>query len=374
MTSPLAKCTPVRFMYNNFVCESSLTTTSEDPSFPVANLFCASRSRVMKTAGHFEITSANNTVYINDGADKSDTLASGSYTGDELALAIYDLVVGLAGGGGSVGYTDRRFSFSFFPSLTLRFSQQTNAVWKTMGFETTTDLVAGPFIADLQVNHNVERWVVDCLIPQELSFFAAIGPLDEAFGISGVGTSKVKANNVELWDSPPFEVDLTLDDRGLMAFLDSETGFGAYRYWALEIRDPYNAAGPDAIKIGSLYFGDHQTFQNTNIGRGFTLSKQDNSSVQTSVSGVRFFDEKIKYEQMANFTVQNADCEDREMFQQVFCDQGNTRPFYISLDPQLCFTKKLPDFTKYVTFTASPTLPHVFLEYHDISFSVREDI
>ena len=81
----------VRFCQNNFLGASyaTLTFTSAASGAAGANSVLPERHKRWIPNGHFEVTSSNNTVYINDGSNKTVTLTVASYTsGSALASHI----------------------------------------------------------------------------------------------------------------------------------------------------------------------------------------------------------------------------------------------------------------------------------------------
>lgn len=373
----MATCN-VRFMNNSHVTTSNLTATSELSAFPATNVANSSRSRVHKTGGYFEITTSNQNLYIDDGSPKTVAITVGSYTtGAALATQI-QTDLNSASSGWTVTYdlsgSTYKFTLANTGSVDIVLSSTANAIWDTIGFTGTTDRTGTSFLADEQRNHSFERWVIDLGAPQEMSYLAAIGPQDEVFWLSDEGTAKWKANNVNLWDSPAYEKTVANDPRGILHFPEDDTNWGAYRYWAFEITDRRNPLGPQALKIGNLYIGTYDTITSSNVARGFGQSRSDESRVQVSEGGQRYFDERPKYSNFQGLEIQNITLTDLKTIDQVFEDQGISRPFWLSLDPELVLSDVLSDETKYVTFSGSPQKTQVFLNYWTVRFDAREDL
>jgi len=369
---------PVRFMNNNHVTTSNLTATSALASFPLSNAVNTGRSRVHKMGGYFEITTSNQKLYIDDGSPVTVDVTAGDYTtGAALATQI-ETDLNAASSGWTVTYDlsggTYKFTITNSSSVELSLATTTDAIWDTIGYTGTTDRTGTSFPADEQRNHSYERWVMDLGAPQEMTFFAAIGPLDEVFFLTDEGTAKIMGNNADVWDSPNYTKTLTNDARGLLHFPEDDTDWGAHRYWAFEIEDRRNPLGPQGMKLGHLYFGTYTTITSSNVARGFSKSQTDPSRVQLSESGARFFDERVKFETYSGLTIQNISLTDMKLIEQIFHDQGVTRPFFLSLDPGLAFSDVQSDETRYITFEGNPQKTQQFLKFFELSFDAREDI
>ena len=368
---------PVRFMNNNFVTTGNLSSSSTQTNFPRANAVDDRRSKVAKTQGNFEITSSNTNLFINDGAPKTVAITVGLYNFAEEMASRIETDLNAASSGWTVTYDiDTTFKFTIVNSgsVTLVLSSTSNSIWDTIDCTGTTDRTGTSFLADEQRNHSYERYVVDLLTPQEVTFFAVIGPLDEVFTLSDEGTAKLMGNNVDLWDSPNYEQTLTNDPRGLMRFTEDDTDFGAHRYWAFEFEDRRNPIGPEGFKLGHLYFGTYDTITSSNIARGFSKAQRDPTPAQTSESGVRFFDTRSKFESYSGLEIQNISLTDMKVVEQIYNDQGLSAPFFLSLDPALALTDVLSDETRYVTFDRDIDKTQRFLRFWDLVMDVREDI
>ena len=69
----------IRFGANNFLTDlaaASVSVASEMTNFGKANLTNVQRTKVYRTNGNFTIGSTNNSIYINDGTDRTITLTS----------------------------------------------------------------------------------------------------------------------------------------------------------------------------------------------------------------------------------------------------------------------------------------------------------
>jgi hypothetical protein len=368
--------TRIRFMANNHgeVASASITASSAASGFPVTNAINAMRSKVYKPAGNFEITSSNCKVYINDGSDKTVTLSTGNYTYATLASHI-QTELNASSSGWTVAYDYNggtyKFTITRSSSATLRFTVTTDAAWDTLGYATTANETGTSFVADAQRNHTSETITWDLGTATPITFFAAIGPINETFSVSENATLRLYGNNSNTWGSPALSVTLTADDYGIFKFLDDLADY-TYRYWRFELIDKTNPVGPDGFKLSHVYLGDYVTLTTRNVANGFSRKWVDPSVRVESENGALFVQSKTKYLKFDSVNVQYISSTERADLEQLFYDNGIGVPFYVSFDPTLLVSSALSDYTKYVMFDEEPTLRHVKNEYYNISMSMRE--
>lgn len=365
-----------RFMGNNIAETGTMTYSGEQALYPMTNVLNALRSRVGKFAGNFEVKSSNKKLYINDGSDKTVTLTEASYAGGAALASHVQTQLNAASSGWTVSYSTTTYKFTIARGAggTLRFSQTTDAAWDTLGYTGTGDVSATSHVADEQRNHTSEWIKWDLGLAQEVTFFAAIGRIESAFGLSESATVRLRANSVDSWSTPPLDVTITPHDRGLMRFLD-DVEDTTYRYWLFEIVDRLNTRGPEGIEIGHVYLGDHITFAATSVQQGaFEKATIDPSEEVQTESGARFFLKRPKYDALSGMGVALVPESERRAVESLFRKVGRSTPFYFSLDPALQITSELQDLTAYVTFGSEPKFPHVFRGYFNISLDLREAV
>jgi len=369
----------IRFMANNFaeLISASVIYSSELTSFPGSNAQNKFRSRVWKPQGYFEITTSNHELYINDGSDKTVSITVGDYTSGAALATQIQTDLNAASSGWTVTYDSTstfKFTISNSGSVTLRFSQTTDAIWDTIGYTGSTDTTGTSFIADAQRNHTEEYVIFDLGYQDLMEFFAVIGPLDEVFSISNSATITLEANNLNQWDNPPLQVNLTLTDNGIFQFLEDATGATdySYRYWKFKIVDRLNSEGPSGISVGHIYLGTYQTITQSNTSRGFSKNVIDPSKISVSESGANFFDVQTKFHEWSSLNLNYLKKSERLILEQFFFDVGKNTPFYISLDPQACVSEDLDELTKYVVFKEMPQVTHVHSDMYSVSFTVKE--
>ncbi len=363
----------VRFMANNFL-EREFTFSSELSSFPASNAINTSRSKVWKPAGNFEITTSNNKLYINDGTNKTITLTVGSYTYATLATHIQTQLNASSSNWTCTYDNVSTFKFTIDRSAgteVLRKSQTTDAVWSTLGYTGNTDISTAPFIADEQRNHTSEWVKCDVGVPQQATFASIISGIDTIFTLSETATVKLQANNIDYWFNPPVDITIPVTSLGVFQFLD-DANEDAYRFWRFEIIDQLNYLGPEGLELAYIYIGDHVTMTATNIARGFSQSLIDPSVQLQSENGALFYEIKPRYLTLSNCTIQLLSGAEQRELQQLFYDLGVRTPFFISIDPDTEVSLNLEELTKFVVMTRAPVFEHVFRNYYNINFEMRE--
>lgn len=363
----------IRFCDNNFITETNiLTYSSSNASFPYTNCAKQERTKLWKTTGQFEITAANNKIYINDGADKIVTLDVGTYL-TPVALATHiEAKLDAASGGYTVLYgTDFKFTISRTSSFTLRLSQTTNSVATTLGVTSTIDVTGTSFTANVVAIHTSEFLTFDFGYAASVDFASIIGPIDEVFSLSSTAIVTIKGNNINDFSSPAFTKTIPILDSGAMCFIDDSDS--AFRYWELEIIDTTNNNGP-ALSIGHVYLGDYRTLTSRNLENGFTMDYVDNSKSTEGETGILYFDKKPKYKTFSSMTLGYLERDDRKKIMAMFESLGVSNCLYISLDPTGCFSDSLDEFTAYCFFSKEPSFRHIIRDIFSVSVEFREAI
>ena len=367
------ECVRARFMNNNLCCDAVLSASSTLSGFPVDNLKDENRTKFWKAAGNFEIDSTNEKLYIDDGAPKTVTITNGQYLSGSVMAAQIEADLNAASSGWTVSYSTATYKFTIsHATATLVLTSTTDAIWDSIGYTGAADVVlSGALETDEVRIHTVEYIDVQAGVAGwDVGFIGMITQLGQVMSMSDGSTTTIKANNVEVWDSPPLELAYDRNDQGYMKFLDDGTN---YKYWRIEINDRTNPGGPSVVSASYLYVGNYLTFTSTNVARGFSKALVDPSDIQESQSGRRFFNRRTLYETWSNLGIQLPERSDRLAFEQFVYDYGLTNPFFFSIDPGLAISDDLVELTKFVYFDPLPTIDHVFLDRFNIQgFSVRE--
>ena len=364
----------IRFYNENYVSQASYS--SELASFPGDNIKNTQRSKVWVPSGHFEITTSNQALYIDDGSPKTVNITTGDYTTPAALATQIQADLNAASSNWTVSYSTTlyKFTISNSSSVTLRYSQTSNAIWDTLGFTGSSDTTAVTFEADAQRNHTEEYILIDIGYQETMEFFALTWPLGSVAPFTNNSTVTLQANNTNNWTSPPLEETLSPLDNGFFKALEDSTGVKTYnyRYWRVKIEDKTNPGGPEALKIGHVYLGTYITLTNRNTRRGFTKSIVDPSRRSESESGVLYFDSKVKYRRFEGVLLEFLDAADRLALEQFFHDVGTSVPFYVSLDPTECISEDLDELTLYCVLEDMPRLTQIKLDIYSLGLSMRE--
>ena len=366
----------IRFADNNHaeLTSGQITKTSELAAFPFTNSLNKFRSRVWKPSGHFLVDSTNDQIYINDGADKTISITQQAYATAALLATEIETQLNTSSANWTVSYDTAgetyRFTIGNSGSVSLRLSQTTNAIWSNIGYTTSVDLSGTSFIANEQRNHSYEEVIFDLGYNAEITFFAMIGPLDEAFSLSDTAVVKLQGSNLNQWTAPPLEIILDPTDEGIFQFLDSVDD-SKYRFWRIYIEDKYNTDGP-SFSIGHIYIGDYVTLSARNVKSGFQVELVDPSESTISENGAIFFDRKQEYHRFNQMVIPFLTRADKDQLRVMFRKLGKTTPFYLSIDPRNAATDSIEELTKYVVLENQPIFTHVKSDFFTMTFSARE--
>lgn len=362
----------LRFADANLIPDATLTATSAQSAFPVANVYEVHRSVVWSPNGNFTIDSTNRELYINDGTDKTVSVTTGNYNGPAALATQIQTDLNAASSNWTVSYstTTRLFTIANSGSVTLRQTQTSNAIWDTLGYATGADDTGTSFVADTTRNHTHEALVIDLGASVEIDFFSVIGPLTEVFAGSSSATIKLQANSANSWASPPLDVTLTWTNVGIMEFLDSNAS-RTYRYWRFYFEDKTNTVGPTGFNFGHMYLGSYKTVSTT-LAQGFTKGTVDPSTEFISDNGARWYSTKPKYQTFTGCNVVATSHADHLTLLQIVRDNGRHTPFYLSLDPQIVASTNASDLTKYGYFETDPSFNNLILDRYGMTFDFRE--
>ena len=364
-------------MDNNFaeLISASITKSSELSAFPFTNAISKFRSRVWKPQGNFDITSSNKTLYIDDGSPLSADVTVQAYASPAALATEIQTQLNAVSANWTCTYDlsggTYQFTIANSGSVTLRLSQTTTAIWDTIGYTTSSDIVGTSFVADQQRNHTSEFCIFDLAHNSAMTFFGVIGPLDSVFTLSTSATVKIQASNLNLFDSPPLDVTLTPTDAGILHFFDDITDT-SYRFWKYSWVDKLNAGGPQGFEVGHIYLGDYVTLTDRTLQSGWSRSSIDPSRVSISESGVLHFDTKTKYTSFTGGGIAAMPKASKDLIDKHYNKVGKTTPFFVSFDPTKAVTDTQEELTKYVVYDREPVFTHLKGELFSVSLEFRE--
>ena len=370
----------VRFLQNNQAAADGATVTvsSAVSGFAGSNSVDTRRWKKWRAQGAFYIGSTNNTIYINDGSNKTVTLTTGWYTSGAALAAHVQTQLNASSTNWTCTYSTTTGKFTTGRSsgtATARLTQTTNAAWDTLGYTGAADVSFGTGTAsDERRNHTSECWTVDLGVAKDISALIAITTAGATFPFSSAGTYTLKAsatnNATTPWGASYDAVySPTQSDDGLHAFFTTAT----YRYWQLEMIDRTNTGGP-TFDLAVIYLGDYVEPTTYDLNLGFERVLVDPSVRNEAESGALFHRRMTKYWSYRALTVGLVSDTDRTELERVADELGRTTPFFVSLDPDAAISSEVAEFTKYVVFDDDMSRAHQLWKYYGLSFNLREVI
>lgn len=374
MTDRICK---VRFAYNSRIKtleSSSITSMDEVVLFEKENAVTDIRTKPWKPKGNFEVTAANNKIYINDGSDKTVTLDVGEYTYSTLAAHI-ETKLNASSSLWTCDYDFDNGTFLFTiahtGSATLRFSQTSNAAWEMLGYVVSIDDTGTNWPADEQRNHTGEWIEFDLGTSLECSFFAAISDANDYFPISDQATIKLMADDIpNNWSAPALDLTLEITDTGIFRFFEDQPDI-EFRYWRFYFEDKTNPVGPEGFPL-KVWLSDYETFENANVNQGFQKAIVDPSESSQSTNGQKYFTRYTKYKTFTSAVIAYLSSADRSVLEQLFFNVGITTPWFIAFDPLSGVSIADDDLTCYVRFTRDLQMEHVFGPRFSVSIDLEE--
>ena len=378
----VARNKSIRFGDNNFVtdlAEANITVASQMTNFEKENLTNVQRTKVYRTNGNFTIGATNNSIYINDGTDKTVTLTSANYSGGAALAAHVQTRLNVSSSSWTCTYstTTRKFTIARSSGTdTLRFTQTTNAAWDTLGYTTASDTSAATVgAADESRNHTDEHITIDLGTALTVEEFHVIGPLSEVFSISSTATLQLMGNTMDDWTSPALTVTPVRDAGGIHHYLDTEAETStSYRYWRLRWVDRENTVGSQGFKIGHIYLGDYNTVTTTNVAPGLVKRYNDPSERVEADSGAQFYKSRTRRRVFDNMSVGFIEASERRTLERMFEHLGLETPFYVCIDPLNNVSANLSEVTLYGRFDQEPRFQHVIRDLYSMSFAVVEAV
>ncbi len=376
---PVLTTGQLRFMASNLLKTGTVSITSSyiNPTYPLSNLTTDFRGRHTKFNGSFTIDSTNNKIYINDGTNKTATLASATYTSRSAFATQVQTQLNAVSSDFTVTWnsTLKSFIISRLSNFTLRLTQTTNAAWTTLGYSGSSDLSGDDsYTADLRRFHWPYEFIkVDFGYFPNVGFLGIISDSRELFQISEMATVKIQANTIDDFTSPPLDRTLTVTEKGIMSFFDDDDY--NYRYWRLLITDNNNDDDPE---IGYMYLGEFSTFNDrdnnnpTYNNQRASVREDDLSESTQSESGQMYSLERQLQKVCDDIEFQLIDAENKDYLLDIWRRFKKVRPFFISIDPKLEITENIEDSTFFCSFIDRPRFTHIFRNLYDTSFGVKE--
>lgn len=352
----------LKFGTSNLLEDATNTVSSETVGFELTNALNYRRAKTWKPTGRFLIDSTNNKVYFNQAGDLIATVANANYaTGSALATAV-QTAMNAVGSGWTVTYSSNRFTLSRSNSRTVQFSNTTNAIWNTLGYTWSTDILSNSFPAnEKRCHYPYEEIQVDFGAITPIGFFAIIGKIGEEFQISDTATISLLGNNINSFASPQYSQTATVTNDGAFLFLDQDNTT-SFRYWRIRIQDFYNPLGN--FEISNIYLGQTEELD-VNIQNEFEFSLNDATEKSESESQVTYFDEKFKQWRFSGLSYALLDKTNMKKLMDIFQEKGISRQFYLCIDPTTAITTTIEQFNRLVFFANTPNFKQVFYDRYN---------
>jgi hypothetical protein len=375
----------VLIMTNNFLdptVVSNTTVSSEQTAFPASNVYNAQRrSKVWRSNGYWEITSANKTLIFREttSVNLTATLTEGSYASDALLFAEIKSKMQSAGSSTYTLSRDTTTSKVKFASNGIGGGGIFEIIWTSstgmaslLGFDSTeSDTGSLTYIAD-ELNIGSGEWFKwDMGISTNPKAFILIGKRNEAIQITPSAIIKIQGNETDYWTSPTFEQTLVYDDSAISSISTNGLHTQELRYWRLLITDINNANG--YCEIGCLFLGDYIDMTRGAVQFPFNGKYVDRSITVFSEGGQSFSDIREKTEE---FSIEwfGLTIAEKEQIDTHFNEYGTAVPFFISFDNEEIFSTNSNYYIRYVKFSDEPSYKLVSPGVYGCSMALREEL
>jgi hypothetical protein len=347
--------TTMRICAEDYLDTATRTVSSEDGEFPDSNLYDQSiRGKVWRSAGCFVITSANKGIVFNiGGGDVTANIVEGTYNNITTFLAA---VVTALNAAAAATYTVAQDATTKKIVIT-KSAGTLNLLWTdvgstaadVLGFDTGADDTGSlTYTADV-VRIHTEEWIKwDLGATSNPQVFIGVGKKGQAIKISENATIKLQGNLTDAWTSPAYEQTITYHE---LAFLDlaetTEDGLHTegLRYWRLYIIDKANSNG--YVELSNVYLGPYYATTTGKVKFGFNWAVSDFSSKSRLQSGAQT---AIRRDRTETFSLNWSPLTntEKEQFDSFNMDLGDSKPFYIVMDPGEVFSSAQEYSTRYV--------------------------
>lgn len=359
----------------DYLDEATRTASSEDAEFPASNLYDQSiRGRVWRSAGNFEVTSANKTIkfYETAATPLTATIAEATYSNLSDFL---DAVKAALDAAGASTYTVIQNPTTKKINITsdhmggggifsLLWTNVGTTAADLLGYDNSTDDTgAFTYTADSIRIHTSEWLKWDLGASSNPDIFIAIGKKGSAIGLGETATIKLQGNTTDVWTSPQYEQTLTYDEMAIYIAKTLTDGLhsSALRYWRLYIVDKDNAAG--YVELSNVYLGEHYATTQGQPQFPFSVTGSDASSETVFQSGAKSY---LRRQRGSSFSFSwlGLTTIEKEQFDSFQADLGNSKNFYLVFDPAAVFSSTINYAIRYVRFNsdqnANLSLPNVW--------------
>lgn len=369
--------TTFRILDENYLFQddAQVSSTSQDPNFPIENLAKHFRSKIWRSAGFFVVTSDRNKIDFIEtpmGPEFTAIIPIGNYL-------LLDLAEEIATQMSSVGDEDYVVTYD---SATGIWTIETEGTYLELLFATGTNeaetfapVIGFPildFEDDLAYDgsqvaiHTEEAILIDLAVTSPVDSFALLfDPMrDPVFSTEAV--LFLQASQTNSWLSPALEVTLSIDyDHNVAThFFNSVQN---YRYWRVKMVDPHN---PNLyVEVPKLVLS-RSTQLSQGPQMGFKNEIEDQSTEIKTPYGHKYFD-LYPFGRSQDFTFEFLPEADVEILESIFRKVGKSVPICVSLDSEEELFDKDRVFI-YGRITGKHSQKQNFTQYFDVNLSIEE--
>ena len=354
----------------------TLTASSSDADFPVANLRSFTRAKLWRATGNFVINSTNNKINLKDsggGSELTATLASATYTPTTLAAEIKSKIEAVSAHTYTVTFSTTTGKWtiatnhSFLSLLANTGTNVATSVWTTIGFTTASDKTGATTYTGTNVALHTEEWILlDLGSAQAMDSFAIL--IDPLMGsqLSGSAVVTLQANATDAWTSPSVSQVLTYDSNYTI-YTHYFTSNQSYRYWRIKIVDPNNT---------SLKTEIHKAFLGKKIALtripeiGFKYSLKSQSKKESTAYGHQYYD-IYPIKRFIDFDLTFFEDADLQLLEQTYRLNQCHTPVLFCMDSQDEVLDK-DQFTIYGYMKADLTFEHRIIDRFSSQMSIEE--
>lgn len=339
---------------------SAASVSSELTGYEASNCYAFKRrSRVWRSAGYWQVTSANNGIVFQEaeGVNLTAAIAVDEYTTTAAFLAAIKTALEDAGAATytvsqdtTTGKIKIATSTAF---LSLMWTSAGSTAASMLGFSTATDDTgATSYIADTLKIHTCEWFKWDLGATTNPLGFIMCGQRNSPMKLSPTATIRLEGNDTDAWTSPTYSKTLTYDDYAIAEFSATGLHTAGLRYWRLVIVDQSN---PNLYcEVSTLFLGDFVEPVRGAVQFPLSASFVDRTSTSYAESGQSFSDVKPKTQRfsMSWFGLTVAEKEEIEEFWETV---GTGLPWFVAMDPDAAFSSKTEKMIRYVKFSSEPS-------------------
>lgn len=361
----------MKFAYQNQWGNGTLTETSYHISFPVEKSSERRLTSPWRSAygsasggGFFEITASNRNLYFDEGGGSlTAPISIGTYNALTLAAEIEIQMEAAGAHSYTISYDYDAFKFEIEDdtgTVSLLGSNNTNAIWDTIGFNIVDTGFAASHTADYIRIHTYE-YITDSLTAADNFDLCAIFN----HNIQSTGILKLQFSNDNFATTP---LELTPARNGNLA-VSLLNATQSYQYRRIYIEDKDNPDG--YVEIG-LYWIDEVFSPTIGFAPGFTENPVDKSIVNESIDGAAT---SVQYPHLERKNYKSDLINPFSPYQTIFDEIGKSKSLIMISRELLSTSISFDNPELYTTYCRlkSWNKTHIGGEGYKLSFSIQEE-